>query len=148
MVIVYSDLPMISRMRSRRAPSRTSPRSTSGSSSKRIPTRSGSTLAADLPSAIMRRPQLGSCPLSAVFTRNELATLRAASRASLPVVAPRTAMVTSFVAPSPSLTSIRASRAVSASRPRANCRRPRPPVSSGAFSARPLASTATVSLVD
>ena len=39
-------------------------------------------------------------------------------------------------------------RSQRASSPRANSRKPRPPFSSGAFSASPLASTATVSLVD
>ena len=62
--------------------------------------------------------------------------------------APRTVTVTSLVAPSPSATSMRASRSRSASRARANWRSPRLPRSRATFSARPLARTATVSLVD
>ncbi len=50
----------------------------------------------------MMRPQLGSCPLMAVFTSGELATLRAATVASRREAAPRTLIVTSLVAPSPS----------------------------------------------
>jgi len=111
-------------------------------------TRSPTTRAGDLPSAIRMRPQFGSAPLMAVFTSGELATLRAASRASLRVRAPRTAISTIFVAPSPSSTSIRASLSVKALSPCANWRRPLPPRSNGLFSASPLARTATVSLVD
>src|SRR5882724_141094 len=111
-------------------------------------TLSCSTRAADLPRAIMIRPQLGSWPLMAVFTSGELATLRAATSASFRLAAPRTMIETSLVAPSPSCTSMRASRPVSASSAAANSRVPRPPRSIGGFSARPLAMTATVSLVE
>src|SRR5437773_1831265 len=120
-VISYSRPPMISRMRSRRTPSRSMPRSTSRSPPKAMATLSCSTRAGDLPRAIMIRPQFGSAPLSAVFTSGEFATLRAASSASRRLAAPRTAIATSFVAPSPSATSARASRCISASRPAANC---------------------------
>src|SRR5438093_1455659 len=146
-VISYSRPPMISRMRSRRTPSRSMPRSTSRSPPKAMATLSCSTRAGDLPRAIMIRPQFGSAPLSAVFTSGEFATLRAASSASRRLAAPRTAIATSFVAPSPSATSARASRCISASRPAANCASPRPR-SRGRFSASPFARTATVSLVD
>ena len=62
----------------------------------------------------MIRPQLGSAPWMAVFTSGELATLRAAISASLRVRAPRTATSTTLVAPSPSATSMRASRIITA----------------------------------
>ena len=147
-VISYSRSPMISRMRSRRTPSLSTPCSTIRSSPKAMATLSWSIRAADLPSAIMIRPQLGSAPLTAVLTSGELATLRAASSASRRLAAPRTQNVTTLVPPSASSTSIRASRPIRASTPAANCRSPRPPVSTGRFSARPLARIATVSLVD
>src|SRR5207302_6644639 len=98
------------------------PRSTRGSSPKAIPTLAGSILAGDFPRAIMIRPQLGSWPLIAVLTRGELATALAALSASRPLAAPRTATVTSLVAPSPSATSMRASFVITASRPAANWR--------------------------
>src|SRR5881628_123997 len=143
---------MISRTRGRSTPSRSIPRSTSRSfcrsSAKVMATLSCSTRAADLPSAIMIRPQLGSWPLMAVFTSGELATLRAATRASRRLAAPRTVTETSLVAPSPSCTSRRASRPVRVSRAAPKSRVPRPPRSTGGFSASPLAMTATVSLVD
>src|SRR6266850_2177673 len=115
--ISYSDNPMISRMRSIRTPSFCIPRSTSRSSPNAIATFPGSIRAGDLPRAIMIRPQLGSWPLMAVLTSGEFATARAACRASLPLAAPRTATVTSFVAPSASATSMRASFVITASRP-------------------------------
>src|SRR6266853_1965278 len=135
-------------MRSTRAPTRSIPFYTSNSPPIAMATRSAATRAGPLPSAIMMRPQLGSAPLIAVFTSGELATERAASTASRRVRAPRTAISTSFVAPSPSSTSMRARRSVMASSARANWRSPLPPRSSDAFSASPLASRATVSLVD
>ena len=55
--------PMISRIRSTRTPSRSTPRSTMRSSPKVMATLSWSIRAADLPSAIMIRPQLGSGPV-------------------------------------------------------------------------------------
>src|SRR5207249_3119116 len=55
---------------------------------------------------------------------------------------------TSLVVPSPSATSMRASLTISASMPAVNWRSPAPPLSMGRFSASPLASTATVSLVE
>src|SRR5207249_2011977 len=146
-VISYSPPPMISRTRSRRTPSRSRPRSTTRSPPKAMATLSCSTRAGDLPRAIMIRPQFGSAPLSAVLTSGEFATLRAARSASRRLVAPRTAIATSFVAPSPSATGARASPRIRASAPAANCGSPRPR-SRGRFSASPLASTATVSLVD
>ena len=92
----------------------------SSSSSKATAILSASTLAGDLPIAIMMRPQLGSWPLIAVFTRGEFATLRATTTASRRVRAPRTATVTSLVAPSPSSTSMRARRVVTAPSARVN----------------------------
>src|SRR3989442_24046 len=134
---------MISRTRERSTPSRSIPPSTSRSlwrsSAKPMATLSCSTRAADLPSAIMIRPQLGSWPLMAVFTSGELATLRAATSAARRLAAPRTVIETSLVAPSPSCTSIRASRPVSASTPAATSPGPRPPPSTGAFSGRAVA---------
>ncbi len=148
MVIEYSGSAMSARILSSRAPCFSIPLSTSASSPKRIETLSWTTRAGDLPSAIMILPQLGSAPLMAVLTSGELATERAARSASRRVRAPPTLTSTTLVAPSPSATSMCASRATTASSPRANSRRPRLPRSSEAFSASPFASTATVSLVD
>src|SRR6202795_2749721 len=148
MLIEYSGSAMSARILSSRAPALSMPFSTSASSPTLIATLSCATRAGDLPSAIMILPQLGSPPLTAVLTSGEFATDRAASSASRRVRAPLPLPSTTLVAPSPSATSMRASFATTASSPRANSRRPRLPRSSGAFSASPFASTATVSLVD
>ena len=111
--------------------------------------RVAATRAADLPSAIMIRPQLGSRPVDRGLDQRGVG--HDCGRRSAPpggCGAPRTSTSTSLLAPSPSSTSMRASRSAIASSARANWRRPSPPVSSGAFSASPLARIATVSLVD
>ena len=70
---------------------------------------SGTTFAALLPRAQAILPQLGSQPWTAHLNSGELATDLAAISASRSDRAPRTATSTSFVAPSPSAATARAS---------------------------------------
>ena len=56
------------------------------------------------PAAAAMRPQLASWPNSAVFTSGDVATRSAIARASPSLLAPRTAISASTVAPSPSTT--------------------------------------------
>ena len=62
-----------------------------------------------LPSAMAMRPQLQSCPATAVLTSGELATERAAASASASLGAPVTLTVMRREAPSPSAATARAS---------------------------------------
>ena len=75
----------------------------------RCPTRRGSNATPAFPAAERMRPQFGSEPAIAVFTSGEFAIDRAIFSAARSLVAPSTSMVTSFCAPSPSLTICRAS---------------------------------------
>src|SRR5262249_23751938 len=101
------------------------------------------------PTVWRMRPQFGSAPKTAVFTRSEFAIRRAARSASAVRAAPETETVTSFVAPSPSRARARASD--SATSPSAVSKRPAPPLAgprSAAWPASPLASSTTQSEVD
>src|SRR5580700_10043370 len=93
------------------------------------------------PSSETMRPQYGSPPKSEHCTSMESATLRAATCAASSVVAPRTVMCATLVAPSASATICSASdthASVSAA----------VKADGAGTSARPLANTSTVSLVD
>ena len=99
------------------------------------------------PAAPAIRPQFGSLPWAAAFTRLLDTTARATARASASSCAPRTEVVMRIVAPSPSAACCRARSRATASSAR---RGPQPrglPAAIGAAADAPDASTNTVSLV-
>src|SRR3989441_262842 len=95
----------------------------------------------------MMRPQFGSLPAMAVLTSGEFEIERAMRSASLAVRAPRTSMVTSLLAPSPSLAIIFASVWLSSVSPAKKCC-PNLFPGRAATPARPLASAITESFVE
>ena len=105
----------------------------------------GSNATPALPAAERIRPQFGSEPAMAVFTSGELAMARAIRAALSPSAAPAIAMVTNFLAPSPSraiccasdsMTSVMAASSMGSS------------PGAGRTPEAPLASKSSVSLVE
>src|SRR5262249_7682921 len=95
------------------------------------------------PATASSRPQLGSPPWIAVFTRSEVAIAFAAFRASADEAAPETVTVTSLVAPSPPRTMPSASSRHTAYSAFTNCGYSASPI---VAPLAPLAMTTTVSL--
>ncbi len=109
--------------------------------------RSGSSLAPLRPAAAAIRPQFGSAPWTAAFTRFEPATARATSRASRSSRAPFTLTSIRCRAPSPSPAICSVSERQTASSASRKATRDDPPAR-GRPPAAPLARIMTVSFVD
>src|SRR5262245_17292620 len=100
-----------------------------------------------LPAAITNRPQFGSPPWNAALQSIESPIARATRRASAAERAPRTAISTNRVVPSPSRTTRRAISSSTSVTARVSCACAREPAATRGFPAAPLASSRTVSFV-
>src|SRR5258708_4963057 len=124
------------------------PRRNTGIPAMVMSTRDGSKGTPARPAAAKTRPQLGSAPAKAVFTRGEVATVSAMRRAASSVLAPRTSISITRCAPSPSATICRAREWQTCSSAAVKSRCALLPLLIAGAPASPLARTRRASFVD